>query len=128
MQHARAIILPDADLLEVRSPSRTVLVPRQIIFSVDGANVPHAPLVNKHDLWKRDHGECGYCLRALSLAETTIDHVIPLTQHGQTTWENVVTSCQRCNNRKGGRTPAEARMLLHKPLSAPRVCLRPTED
>jgi hypothetical protein len=124
MEHARAIIPPDAGLLEVHGPSQILLVPDQIIFSVDGAFVPRTPAVNRRDLWKRDSGECGYCLRPLSLQEVTIDHVVPQSQNGQTTWDNVVTCCASCNTRKGGRTPAEARMKLHKPLTAPKGRLR----
>jgi hypothetical protein len=128
MQHARAIIPPDAGLLEIHGPSEIILVPDQIIFSVDGAYIPRAPLVKKRDLWRRDNGECGYCLRPLSLAEATIDHVIPLIQNGQTVWDNVVTCCRNCNCRKGGRTPAEARMKLLKQLTVPKVRLRQTEN
>ena len=45
------------------------------------------------------------------------DHVIPRKKGGQTIWENIVTSCYACNDRKGSRTPEEAGMkLLRKPL------------
>jgi hypothetical protein len=124
MEHVHAIIPPDAGLLEIHSPTQVVLVPDQIIFSVDGAFVPHPPLVNKRDLWKRDNGECGYCQRPLTLKEATIDHVIPQSHGGQTVWENVVTCCRSCNTRKGGKTPTEARMKLLKQLTVPKVRLR----
>jgi len=124
MLHVHAIIPPDAGLLEIHSPTQVYLVPDQIIFSVDGAFVPRPPVVNKRDLWKRDNGECGYCQRSLSLQEATIDHVIPQSQNGQTAWENVVTCCRSCNTRKGGKTPAKARMKLLKQLTVPKVRLR----
>ncbi len=44
----------------------------------------------------------------------TFDHVIPRAQGGRTTWENVTTACAPCNLKKGGRTPAEAHMALHR--------------
>jgi 5-methylcytosine-specific restriction endonuclease McrA len=46
-----------------------------------------------------------------------MDHVVPRSQGGLTTWENVVTACRECNHRKGGRTPEQANMLL---LATPR--------
>lgn len=60
----------------------------------------------------RDNYKCGYCL---SHADT-IDHIIPRCQDGGSNWLNTVASCQKCNLRKGGRTPDEANMkLLIKP-------------
>jgi 5-methylcytosine-specific restriction endonuclease McrA len=47
----------------------------------------------------------------------TLDHVLPRSRGGKTTWENVVTACNKCNGRKGSRTPTEANMKL---LSQPR--------
>ena len=49
--------------------------------------------------------------------ELNYDHVVPRVRGGQTVWENIVTSCYGCNDRKGSRTPAEAGMkLLRKPV------------
>ena len=45
-------------------------------------------------------------------AELTLDHVIPRSRSGETTWENLVACCHPCNNRKGNRTPEEANMRL----------------
>ena len=44
----------------------------------------------------------------------TLDHMLPRSRGGQTTWENVVTACRTCNMRKGDRTPEEAGMVLRK--------------
>lgn len=46
----------------------------------------------------------------------TVDHIIPKSRGGLDTWENLITACFRCNNKKGDRTPAEAKMPL---LSTP---------
>ena len=68
-------------------------------------------------MWKprnvfiRDNFTCMYCgKRHLSGADLTIDHVIPRYRGGRDTFENTVTACKQCNNRKGGRTPSEAHM------------------
>jgi len=47
--------------------------------------------------------------------ELTIDHVVPRSQGGVSSWENCVLACVACNHRKADRTPAQARMRLRKP-------------
>ena len=125
MGHANAIIPPDADLLEVRSPSQVMLVPAQIIFSVDKAFVPHVPAPSKLGIFRRDRGICAYCGKAVSFVEASMDHVVPQHQHGPTTWDNLVNACRRCNEKKANRTPDQAGMpLLFRPFT-PKVRLRP---
>ncbi|MBI3542518.1 MAG: HNH endonuclease [Deltaproteobacteria bacterium] len=64
----------------------------------------------------RDHFTCQYCGRKRTRTELTLDHVVPAVQGGKKTWENIVTACIQCNQRKGGRTPSEAGMrLIAKP-------------
>lgn len=57
----------------------------------------------------RDRGRCAYCGRA---AATTMDHVLPRSRGGATSWANAVAACEPCNARKGDRTPEEAGMPL----------------
>ncbi len=125
MEHDRAIIPPDAGLLEVHAPSQVVLVPDHIIFTLNRAFVPHPPLPTRAAVYARDQGRCAYCGVSLPLSAATLDHVVPQSQGGRSTWENLVTCCRRCNQRKGGRTPAEARMPLRVQPGPPRVRLRP---
>jgi 5-methylcytosine-specific restriction endonuclease McrA len=71
-------------------------------------------------LFARDGYRCMYCGRhrwALKGREfLTRDHVVPLSRGGENSWENVVTACSCCNNRKANHTPAECGMhLLHPP-------------
>jgi len=60
----------------------------------------------------RDRETCQYCGAQPGRSNLTVDHIIPKTQGGQTTWDNVVTACRDCNHRKGGRTPEQAMMVL----------------
>ena len=79
-------------------------------------NIPFKSiLLNRKNILKRDGFKCCYCGRGdLPL---TIDHVIPKYQGGADTWENLVTACCKCNNKKGSRKPSEANMkLLSKPF------------
>jgi len=71
---------------------------------------------SRRNIYTRDHGKCQYCGTALKHQELTFDHVVPKSQGGATSWENVVTCCVDCNGKKGGRTPKQAGMkLLSKP-------------
>lgn len=69
---------------------------------------------SRRNVFLRDGYRCQYCGVSLPAAELTTDHVLPRSLGGATSWENVVTACSPCNLRKGGRTPAQARMLLQR--------------
>lgn len=68
--------------------------------------------VSRKGILLRDQSTCQYCRRALPAKELTLDHVIPRSRTGESTWENLVACCFACNNRKGNRTPQEAGMVL----------------
>ena len=71
---------------------------------------------NRKNLFARDEHRCQYCGQTRPVNQLSLDHVIPRSHGGKTTWENIVCSCMTCNSRKGGRTPAQAGMhLLSKP-------------
>jgi hypothetical protein len=64
---------------------------------------------NRARIYKRDNHECVYCG---SKKDLTLDHVMPKSRGGGNEWTNLVTSCFKCNLRKGNRTPDEAKMFL----------------
>jgi 5-methylcytosine-specific restriction endonuclease McrA len=80
---------------------------------------------SRANIYARDRYICQYCNSAMPTAELTFDHVVPVAQGGRKDWENIVTCCVTCNRKKGGRTPAEARMKLlrqpRRPDSAPAI-------
>jgi 5-methylcytosine-specific restriction endonuclease McrA len=76
--------------------------------------------VSRRTVLARDHYTCQYCKAQPGKSQLTIDHVLPRSQGGETTWENVVTACGHCNRRKGNRTPEEARMPLRSSPRRPR--------
>ena len=72
-------------------------------------------------LFARDGYACQYCGRHRSELRgrqfLTRDHILPISRGGENSWENVVTSCSPCNNRKGNHVPEEVGMkLLTGPL------------
>ncbi len=68
----------------------------------------------------RDMFTCQYCGTQPPRADLTIDHVLPRSRGGATSWENVVAACSQCNRRKGNRTPEEAGMHLLSVPARPR--------
>ena len=71
---------------------------------------------NRQTLFERDEFRCQYCGNTYAPRELNLDHVIPRVYGGKTSWENVVTSCIRCNTRKADRLPHQAGMkLIRKP-------------
>jgi len=70
---------------------------------------------NRSRIYKRDGHECVYCG---SKRDLTLDHVIPKSKGGGNEWTNLVTSCFKCNLKKGSKTPEEAKLVMkHKPFT-----------
>lgn len=76
---------------------------------------------NRKNLFARDSNCCQYCGQTKPSHLLSVDHVIPRSHGGKTTWDNVVCSCLRCNSRKGGRTPKQAGMPLLNEPKKPKV-------
>jgi 5-methylcytosine-specific restriction endonuclease McrA len=96
----------------IRAVSFEIQVPR-VIRLLGYDQVPkYAMRFNRRNLFARDGHQCQYCARVFPSSQLSLDHVLPRSRGGGTSWENVVCCCLRCNTRKGGRTPAEARMKL----------------
>lgn len=106
---------PDEDW--IRAVHFEIQVPR-VIRLLWYDRLPNRSLrLNRQTLLARDEHRCQYCGRRMPNSQLSMDHVIPRSRGGQTTWENVVCACLACNVKKGGRTPREARMkLIRKPV------------
>lgn len=98
--------------LHIHSARHTVRVP-SVIRLLEYRRIPHQTrALSRKNILMRDRYTCQYCHRTLPSSELTLDHVIPRSRAGETTWENLVACCHSCNNRKGSRTPEEAGMRL----------------
>ncbi len=76
---------------------------------------------NRRNIFARDENKCQYCGGKFATNELSLDHIVPKSLGGESTWENLVCSCTDCNVKKGGRTPKQARMtLIKKPLKPKR--------
>lgn len=90
-----------------------IRVPEVIRSTYD--RIPKRKVVfSRRNLWKRDKMRCQYCGRKPKPDEITIDHVIPKSHGGKTTFENCVLACFECNKKKDNRTPEQAKMPLIK--------------
>ncbi|NBC15944.1 MAG: HNH endonuclease [Bacteroidetes bacterium] len=116
----RAIILihlQKAEIVEaapdrfVRSPSVKFPYPSIVRLKMY-VRVPFRRIMlSRKNVLRRDGFRCQYCG---SRDRLTVDHVMPKSRGGKDTWENLVAACTSCNNRKGDRTPDEARMPLRR--------------
>jgi 5-methylcytosine-specific restriction endonuclease McrA len=104
----------------VTTPRLAILVPR-VIRLVTYDKVPKREVkFSRRNILARDENRCQYCSRKLSASQLSIDHVVPKSRGGKSTWTNVVAACNPCNTRKGGRMPWEASMKLRKTPQAPK--------
>jgi len=70
------------------------------------------PSVIRKNILLRDRNTCQYCSEVLPSSELTLDHVVPRSRGGASTWENLVACCHLCNRQKGNQLPVEAGMRL----------------
>ncbi len=97
-----------------------VRVPTVVVLS-RYAQVPRKRLkFGLRGLWERDGGVCQYTGRRLTPGEGSIDHVMPVSRGGRSTWENCVLAHKTVNHRKADRTPDEAGLHLLRKPSPPR--------
>ena len=71
--------------------------------------------LSRKNILMRDRYTCQYCHRTLASTELTLDHVMPRSRKGDSSWENLVACCVGCNNKKGNRTPEEAGLRVARP-------------
>ncbi|MFN3324853.1 MAG: HNH endonuclease [Bryobacteraceae bacterium] len=96
----------------VQSARQALRLP-SVIRLLEYRRIPHQTrALSRKNILMRDRYTCQYCLKTLNSGELTLDHVIPRSRAGDSTWENLVACCHPCNNRKGNRTPEEAGMKL----------------
>jgi 5-methylcytosine-specific restriction endonuclease McrA len=116
----KAEVIEESELV-IRSVSITMKLPAVLRM------LYYIPLIRKKTLVRfsrinvfiRDKHICQYCGKYFSRSQLTLDHVIPIVQGGNKSWENIVTACKKCNQKKGGKTPHEAGIALIKKPKEP---------
>ncbi len=95
---------------------RVIKIPRVILLTAYDRVPKRRVRFSRHNIFARDKNICQYCGKKFPRVDLNLDHVIPRSQGGTSTWENVVCSCHLCNRKKGGKTPEQARIrLVSKP-------------
>ena len=105
-----------SDYYELVSVSKIVKIPKVLILKYY-VKLPYKRVTpNRMNILRRDNYCCQYCGMDLCPKTATLDHVIPRSKGGSSTWVNLVAACKDCNLFKGNRTPKEAKMeLKNKP-------------
>jgi 5-methylcytosine-specific restriction endonuclease McrA len=97
---------------EVHSAHSALQVP-SVIRLLAYRHIPQQTrALSRKNILLRDRNTCQFCARQYPSSELTLDHVVPRSRGGASTWENLVACCYACNNRKGDRTPEEAGLRL----------------
>lgn len=79
------------------------------------------PKYSRLNIFIRDAYTCQYCGHRFGRGQLSLEHVVPKAQGGKANWENIVTACYPCNNKKSNKTPDQAGMKLLRPPFRPKV-------
>jgi 5-methylcytosine-specific restriction endonuclease McrA len=103
----------------IRTVRSSIRVPEIIVLTEHDSPPRRSVPFSRRNLYRRDGYRCQYCGKGQSAAELSIDHVVPRSRGGRTTWDNCVLSCIPCNVKKGSRLLNEAGMSLVAPPGKP---------
>jgi 5-methylcytosine-specific restriction endonuclease McrA len=101
--HAESLTLPQPVVIRLLAYVR---IPRDA----------HRRKITRRAVFARDRWTCQYCGR--ERGNLTVDHVVPRSKGGPSSWDNIVTCCAPCNRRKGNRLPVQANM---RPVRKPKA-------
>ena len=96
----------------VQTPNDEYFVPAVIVL-VGYNSVPKRRLLFcKRLVYERDNYTCQYCGEELTQAKCTVDHVVPRSKGGPSTFENCVTACFQCNTQKANKNLCDTKFKL----------------
>ncbi len=78
---------------------------------------------SRKNIYWRDKYTCQYCAKKFWSKDLSLDHVMPKSRGGGKDWFNLVTSCHKCNQKKGNKTPSEAEMKLIRVPYIPKMSI-----
>jgi len=104
------------DDCSIGTSSGRIRVPTVVVLARFNKVPMKRPKFSLRNLWERDGGRCQYTGKPLAPGEGNIDHVLPRSRGGATSWENCVVADRKVNTRKADKTPKEAGLrLLNQP-------------
>lgn len=111
-----SVLNPSGDEPFIQTYHDRLRVPEVVTLTSYDRVPTSAVTFSRRNIFKRDRFTCQYCGRQPGHEELTIDHVLPRSHGGTSTWTNCVLACIDCNSAKADRTPDQAGMrLLHEP-------------
>ncbi|MEM1058633.1 MAG: HNH endonuclease [Verrucomicrobiota bacterium] len=116
--HSESQVYTGSDV--VRTVTFKIRVPKVILLLVFDRLPKKEVKFTRQNVFERDNYVCQYCRKKFDRKELNLDHVVPREKGGDTSWENIVTSCIRCNSKKANRTPQQAGMRLMKAPRRPK--------
>jgi 5-methylcytosine-specific restriction endonuclease McrA len=98
----------------VRTPSRNILIPHVVQLLVFDRLPRQEVKFSRGNIYLRDGNRCQYCGKKFSSSELSLDHVVPISRGGKSSWENVVCACLPCNVKKGNKLLTETGIQLRR--------------
>ena len=105
----------------IKTPSDEYLKPAVIVCTEYNKIPIRAPIYSKRMVYLRDAYTCQYCGKQLNSSNITIDHVLPRSKGGRSTFTNTVCACEPCNARKADKTLRESGMKLTRNPGIPKI-------
>jgi 5-methylcytosine-specific restriction endonuclease McrA len=107
-------LVPQADELFIQAVNRRLRVPEVVSLTTYDRMPAVSVSFSRRNIFKRDHYACQYCGVQPGSEELSIDHILPRSHGGVSSWENCVLACMNCNKRKADRSPEQAGMRLRR--------------
>jgi 5-methylcytosine-specific restriction endonuclease McrA len=111
----KGLAMPEEENGHFLHAARVTMRVPSVIRLLEYRRIPHQTrALSRKNILLRDRNTCQYCGIVMPAGELTLDHVIPRSRSGASTWENLVACCHPCNRKKGNQLLAETSMKLMK--------------
>jgi 5-methylcytosine-specific restriction endonuclease McrA len=110
----KCVVLEWYDDWVVHSATWETRVPA-VIMMKEMLKTKSKPRFSKGNIFLRDSFTCQYCETPITRVQSTLDHVLPQSHGGKTTWDNIVTACWPCNHGKGNSLKPRPIRMPYKP-------------
>jgi 5-methylcytosine-specific restriction endonuclease McrA len=114
-----AKLIPSDGEVAIHSAKASFRIPEIVLLSRYNKLPQQRVHFSRRTIYRRDANQCQYCSVKPGTLELSIDHILPRSRGGKTTWENCVLACTRCNKKKADRTPEECGMTLTRKPKKP---------
>lgn len=104
----------------INSVNKKIRIPTVIIHQNFNKNILKRKRLTKKSILERDSWVCQYSGLPLTMKTATIDHIVPKSKGGETSWENCVAAHKNINNKKGNKSNEELGLKLKSVPKEPR--------